>query len=71
MTSKERAIELINRFEHQYNLDISEDIGIRGIDYEMAKQCALITIQYCLETSKYMPLTLKYWEEVKKEIENI
>ena len=71
MTPKQRAIDLMNRFEHQYNLNICEDIGIRGIDYEMAKQCALITIEYCLETSKYMPLTLKYWEEVKEEIEKL
>ena len=78
MTPKEKAKELMNRFEHQYNLEICEDIGIRGIDYEMAKQCALIAAQYIITSNPHSnPLntdvysTMKYWEEVKKEIDEL
>ena len=63
----------MNRFEHQYNLDISEDIGIRGIDYEMAKQCALIAVNEiwnALESARVFE-EYDYWQEVKQEIENI
>jgi hypothetical protein len=73
MTPQEKAIELMNRFEHQYNLDISEDIGIRGIDYEMAKQCALIAVNEiwnALESARVFE-EYDYWQEVKQEIENI
>ena len=78
MTPQEKAIELMNRFEHQYNLDISEDIGIRGIDYEMAKQCALIAVDEILDANPYecdgieiLHSNISYWKEVKQEIEKL
>ena len=63
----------MNRFEHQYNLEICEDIGIRGIDYEMAKQCALIAVDEiwnALESARVFE-EYDYWQEVKKEIDEL
>jgi hypothetical protein len=61
MTPKERAIELLIK------MGFIEG-ELMAMNY-IAKRNALITIEYCLETSKYMPLTLKYWEEVKEEVD--
>jgi hypothetical protein len=76
MTPKEKAIELMNRFEHQYNLGICDEVGIRGIDYDMAKQCALIAVDEIIDIYWNLPgcgigSKLEYWQEVKKEIDEL
>lgn len=63
MTPRERAIELLIKMGYIEG-------ALMTVNY-IAKRHALITIEYCLETSKYMPLTLKYWEEVKEEVEKL
>jgi hypothetical protein len=77
MTPKQKSIELMNRFEHQDNLGICENTGIRGIDYEMAKQCALIAVDEIIsELTKSVSPSVhgfrhNYWEEVKQEIQKL
>ena len=74
MTPKEKAIEFIDKFEHEtYSL-------IQG---QLSKQCALIAVDEIINTSPTNPLksgyielysdmvdeAIIYWQEVKKEIE--
>ena len=66
----------MNRFEHQYNLGICDEVGIRGIDYDMAKQCALIAVDEIIDIYWNLPgcgigSKLEYWQEVKKEIDEL
>ena len=72
----------MNRFEHQYNLGICDEVGIRGIDYDMAKQCALIAVNEILNNSidynAYDGVSEndiwsdnEYWKEVKQVIEKL
>ncbi len=71
MTAKEKAKELVEKFE--YNGVFIDDIRMNEED---AKQCALICIDEILE-SHYkvlvgvMPKTYDYWTEVKQEIEKL
>ncbi|CAB4153253.1 hypothetical protein UFOVP618_55 [uncultured Caudovirales phage] len=63
MTAKEKADELI----HKYILNTPV-----GFHFDDAKQCALIAVDEILDviedpTGK----EIKYWKEVKKEIEKI
>ena len=74
MTPKEKAEELIDKFEHEtYSL-------IQG---QLSKQCALIAVdelikyhddvmdvvRYELPSNIVAIIPYKYWEDVKKEIE--
>lgn len=78
MTLKEKAQELVSKFEYQEGYGISESTGIDGISFHQAKQCALILVDEILkENSKrggendeiieYEP----YWLQVKQEIEKL
>jgi hypothetical protein len=76
MTPKEKAIELVDRFEHQYDLTTSETIGIKGIDYETAKQCALIAVGEILNNIDFTSMLngtddYNYWLQVKQEIDEL
>ena len=68
MTPKEKAQELVNRFAP------CVDTFHKGI-LENAKQCALIAVDEILKSydSKDLiyPKEVKYWEEVKQEINNL
>ena len=68
MTPKEKAEELVNRFAPYV------DTFHKGI-LENAKQCALIAVDEILKSydSKDLiyPKEVKYWQEVKKEINNL
>ena len=66
ITSKEKAKELVDK--------MTMEIGKFN-----SKQCALITVDEILDSLKHPPNfnrqvvninTLKYWQEVKQEIEN-
>ena len=65
MTPKEKAIELIDKFEHEtYSL-------IQG---QLSKQCALIAVDEILDMVKHTPIEFietDYWQEVKQEIPNL
>jgi len=68
MTPKEKALELINK------MHIESDI-IYVMSKAQAKKCALIAIDEILDASLYYfdelsPYVI-YWQEVKKEIENL
>jgi hypothetical protein len=78
MTPKEKAEELVNKFKPHSHFWV-HDLG-RQKDYEIeqlenAKQCALIAVDEILKSKPckfdgyYYELNLKYWNEVKKEIE--
>jgi len=60
MTPREKASELIVNFQ----------LKCKSLEYEEAKQCALLT---CSEILGYMGADRGYafWTEVKQEIENL
>ena len=70
MTPQEKAQELVNRFAPYV------DTFHKGI-LENAKQCALIAVDEVLNDDWFIPnredslARKKYWEEVKKEINNL
>ena len=76
MTEKERAFDLVEQFKFEtfesevLNRIIIGDISVQ-FKHHKAKQCALITVEHCLLTAKYMPETLAYWSKVKEEIEKL
>ena len=84
LTPKEKAKELVNRF---WELDMFDDKGdLYWIGKEEAKQCALICLdevinsglgsrliqfEYSNKNSTKLLSPIKYWQEVKKEIEEL
>lgn len=77
MTPKEKAEELVDRFEQRFPLK-SEVITTKGDlsweydNWEEAKQCALIAVGEILSQFNWKPSNgSSYWEEVKQEIEKL
>ena len=64
MTPKEKAKDLVNKYYRIIPLDKMT------IDYNLAKQCALIAIDEIMKAGIHT-LDLLYWEEVKQEIKNL
>jgi hypothetical protein len=64
MTPKEKAEELINKFQQDVQI-IEED---NDSERFYAKQCALIAVDEIIDTPNPMP---NYWQEVKQEIEKL
>ncbi len=71
MTPKTKAKTIINNF---YNL--------RGMDWDMATNCAMIAVDEIIKSGPSFPYdiqfdsmphfrSLKYWQEVKSEIEKL
>jgi hypothetical protein len=77
MTLKEKAQELVSKFEYQEGYGISESTGLYGINFHQAKQCALIAVDEILEADWFIPTKKdkinwdNYWQEVKQEIEKL
>jgi malonyl CoA-acyl carrier protein transacylase len=79
MKPKEKAEELIDKFENYSFMDIDKKIS----SFNSAKQCALIAVDEILELTKrntYNPFDWneitgvrydKFWTEVKQEIEKL
>jgi hypothetical protein len=72
MTPKEKAKEL---FEKMYNKIQSDELGL---NYQSAKECALIAVDECLKilnvwSAFNMPKSSEviFYEEVKQEIEKL
>ena len=67
MTPKEKAKELVDKFNrvegHNYDCEY--------IETDMAFDCALICVDEILETYIYLAPKLKYWKEVKQEINKL
>jgi len=58
MTPKEKAEDLVDKY-YEFN----------NINYECAKECALIAVDEILKTNPYK--ARNYWHEVKTEIEKL
>ena len=78
MTPKEKAFELITKFQHP----ISEKSDTDCLHIEVAKEFALIAVDEIIEQMAYMWLHYvnleeqteemqQYWQEVKQEIEKL
>jgi hypothetical protein len=65
MTAKQKAIELINR----YNLVVL-DTALGGSNIRV-KKCALIAVNEILSVNWQSQEDAYYWYSVKKEIENL
>ena len=74
MTPKEKAEELVDKMR--------DEIPCHCDDWEQAKQCALIAVDEVIDQWEYIYVhiadgmgelnpNLKYWKEVKREIENL
>lgn len=76
MTPKEKARELVNKFTEHTRV-FHEHLGWE--DYlDSAKQCALIAVDEIILSNPHsnpfnteVYSTMKYWQEVKQEIEKI
>lgn len=68
MIAKEKAKEL---FDKMYIVD--DPMGNYPMCFNTAKQCALIAVDLVIENIEddYMHYELDYWQEVKREIEEI
>ena len=70
MSPKEKAQELVDRFrEFADGTNPETDRYSPNIEKQKAKQCALIAVDEILEHCNYA--NKWYWEDVKKEIENL
>ncbi len=69
---KEKAKELMNRFNNDHNVELKEYIIHQS--FEESKRCCLIAIdelqEFICKYDNHVP-DFKYWEEVKKEIEKL
>ena len=66
MTAKEKAIEIIIQMQFQSH----------PLMFEQAKRCALISVDEILFVLEFnldfkMEKSIKYWQEVKQEIEKL
>ena len=80
MTSKEKALELYNKYE-QLGRDFTRGVSMK----EFAKQCALIAVNEIIEATnmyqygisnalEHIPSKIvkhPYWQEVKQDIEKL
>ena len=70
MTPKEKAKELVNKF-------FRNDFLHHDINYQQAKECAIIAVDNAIDALSFLPYGLDYlqqidfWEGVKQEIENL
>jgi hypothetical protein len=73
MTPKEKAKELMNRFNNEHNIELKEYIIYQSL--EESKRCCLIAVDEIInhhsqEQGLYR-IDTYYWQEVKKEIEKL
>ena len=68
MTPKEKAAELIVNYQ----------LKCKSLNYDEAKQCALIAVNEIINSNPYsnpfntnVESTMSYWKEVKKEISKL
>ena len=70
MTPKEKAKELVDKFQKQIFFDVTNE----RLDIEEAKGCALIAVDEIIQAmdNVMLPNPFKqYWNKVKHEIEKI
>jgi len=72
MTTKEKAKQLVYKYHDLFHVDLENSISISE-----SKQCALVLVDEILNENIYHNIGLgwdnriKYWEQVKQEIQNI
>ena len=71
MIPKEKARELVDKYYHLFSVELENTI-----DYRESKQCALIAVDEILNIDNIKPYILhigiiEFWQQVKKEIEDI
>jgi hypothetical protein len=70
MTPQEKAKELVGNF---CNVEFLKDF--EGMDYELAKECALISVHEILNSRSSITDSQieyqHYWKQVKEEIQNL
>ncbi len=76
MTHKDKAAELLMKFQ---NIESLKDFG--GMDFEIAKQCAIISVDEIIHALLLPPIAnhghmlfdsqLDYWQSVKSELEKM
>ena len=67
MTTKEKAVELYNRYE-ELGRDFTRGVSMK----QFAKECALIAVDEMINVIKDLDnWAYTYWIEVKKEIEKL
>jgi len=69
MTPKEKANELFGKYYSRIEHTLSEEYSPH--ERFIVKQCALIAVDEILSVVWYVPVDIEYWQEVKKEIENL
>jgi hypothetical protein len=68
MNAKEKALELVDKFENYSFIDIEQKIS----SFYTAKQCALIAVDEMLNSMSIQSTDeCQYWEEVRSEIINL
>ena len=70
MTPREQSLEILFEYKYENNYGIEPNTGIKGINFEQAKQCALITIDYIINVTTGQSIN-EWYKEVKKEIEKL
>jgi len=77
MTPTEKAEELITHFK-MILMDEDTDCGCEILCTSIAKKCALVTVNNVISSNPHsnpfntdIYSTMKYWIDVKKEIENL
>ena len=78
MTPKLKALSLLDKMERQtysYQEYAGANSSIAEIGYEAGKKCALITVDEIISMQEQVNIRLdfniKYWLEVKKELEKL
>jgi hypothetical protein len=72
MTPKEKAKELVCKmYGCEINTDLNDIYILNGEGYFLAKDCALIAVDEVISVLAIMRLGSKFYEQVKKEIDNL
>ena len=70
--AQEKAVELFKKY---YCLSNNSKSKLKVIEYETAKECAIIAVDEILKAVEsdwiFMEKRKEYWKQVKKEIENL
>lgn len=68
MTPKEKAEQLVVKFNP---LVLEKDFFGDNIEHKNSKQIAIIAVEEILDINLFYFVKKEYWQQVKKEIENL
>lgn len=66
-TPKEKAIQLVDKFEEHSFMDIDSRISA----FDSVKKCALIAVEEIIITFIEIDPNIRYWQEVKNELNKL